>query len=235
MPSDSIFEAEQDTARGWLLETTRLRPFVFYLCRKASAWNSLNFFTCASFLWVNFMSIVAVMLLTDVIHLDGDNRGWISLTASAVTVFFLGLSAVTIVTYWEWHARISHRQLLAVAKPTIISVYVLFMAFLAAAIINTKYGGHAGDGDDDDDLKFDDDDYWTDDKNRGKMAEAIALGILALAAPFAVGSFVDAVTAHVMPECKTSPIDFRNRVESGREMAGPGKSRKRKGGRPRHV
>lgn len=227
----SMLQAEQETARAWLLETARLRPFVFYLCKKAKFFNSLNFFTLLTTVWLYAMAIVALMLLTDVIHLDSDNRGWMSLTASAVSVALLGLSAVSIVSYWEWYARISHRHLLAVAMPTIRTTILLFFAFLGVAIINTKYGGHAG-SDDDDDLKFDDDDFWTDDKVRGKMAEQIVLGLLLLAPAIVASSVVDAIAAHIMPECKTSPIDFTSRLEAGQDMRAaatkPQKKKKKK-------
>lgn len=209
--------AQEETARNWLVETARLRPFMFYLCKKTEFFNAINFFTLTTAVWVALMSVIALMLITDVIHLDSDNRGWMSLVASAVSVALLGLCAVSIVHYWEWYARISHRHLLAVATPTVRATAVLFFAFLGVAIINTKYGGHAG-VDDDDDLKFDDDDYWTDDKVRGKTAEQIVLCLLVLATPILTDVVAASVVAHVMPECKTSPIEFRDRVEAGRPM-----------------
>lgn len=152
------------------------RGYIFYITSNYSFLNASNVFLMILYLWIIAFSLINLFLMLGVINVDDDLRHKMTLGAVIISLVLFVLAVVFCIYTFEGFNKTTNRHNLDVVFPLVIIGVWLVSFFIIISYVNTEYGSHRN-GDDDDDIGFDDDDSFSNEKIRGKTTEMAAYTI----------------------------------------------------------
>ena len=198
---DTYGDAVVRSRRDILRDNQRRKTTLFYRCRTVPTINMLSFGTTLLFFWFIAQAIVAGLMLTDVIDLDGGNRDSFVTASTITTGIAIFLLTLIVVRYVNHNRNLTHTHVITVLAPAFVMAVIFVAEFVAARItlntIDEDIGGN-----------FDDDDAWDAEKIDAQQSQGRILLLFMIAPLILTWPMLASWASHSMPECRADVNEF---------------------------
>ena len=164
-------------------------------------WNLLNFCTTLLFFWFIAQAIVAGLMQSDVIDLNGDNRDTFVTASTVTTGIAIFLLTLVVARYITKHRNLTHTHVISVLSPALVTAVIFVAEFVAARITLNTIDEEIGNN-------FDDDDFWDAEKIDAQQSQGRILLLFMIAPLILTWPMVSSWASHSMPECRADVNTF---------------------------